>query len=496
MSIPPASLPSGGATGAGAAPSPGRGVFCNRTLNMRQLKAIGYDMDYTLVHYDVDVWERRAYEYTQARLARMGWPVDGLQFDPGMVIRGLVVDTERGNIVKANRFGFVKKAMHGTRVLDFPEQRSAYARTIVDLSEPRWVFLNTLFSLSEGCMYAQLVDKLDQGKIPGPLGYAELYKQVRASTDKTHMEGALKAEIMADPSRFVVLDAETPLALLDQKSAGKKLMLVTNSEWAYTKAMMTFAFDPFLGGKTWRELFDVVIVGARKPEFFSGHAPFFEVATEDGLHRPDVGKIVPGKAYLGGSAAELERHLGISGDDVLYVGDHMFGDVHVTNRVLRWRTGLVIRELENEVEALARFAHNEQLLADRMRQKELMEDEMSQMKLRLQRKRAGYGPAVTERESEIEQAITQMRNRLVALDAEIAPMAKGAAELHNALWGPLTRAGNDKSHLARQIERYADIYTSRVSNFLHVTPFVYLRSPRGSLPHDPLQPGGPPLVML
>ena len=42
----------------------------------------------------------------------------------------------------------------------------------------------------------------------------------------------------------------------------------------------------------------------------------------------------------------------------------------------------------------------------------------------------------------------------------------------------------DKSHLARQIERYADVYTSRVSNLLALTPFVYLRSPRGSLPHD------------
>jgi HAD superfamily 5'-nucleotidase-like hydrolase len=461
---------------------------------MRQLKAIGYDMDYTLIHYDVEVWERRAYEYTQARLAKMGWPVEHLRFDPEMVIRGLIVDTERGNVVKANRFGFVKKAMHGTRVLDFQEQRTSYARTIVDLSGSRWVFLNTLFSLSEGCMYAQLVDMLDEGKLPGPMGYAELYKQVRLSTDKTHMEGALKAEIMADPARFVVLDAEIPLALLDQKSAGKKLMLVTNSEWSYTRAMMTFAFDPFLGGSTWRELFDVVIVSARKPEFFSGHAPFFEVATEEGLLRPDVGKIVPGKAYLGGSAAELERHLGISGDDVLYVGDHMFGDVHVTNRVLRWRTGLVLRELENEVDALARFARTEQLLADRMRQKETMEDEMSQLKLLLQRKRAGYGPPVERRADEIEQQVAAMRSKLVALDAEIAPMAKGAAELHHPVWGPLTRAGNDKSHLARQIERYADIYTSRVSNFLHATPFVYLRSPRGSLPHDPLQPGGPPLV--
>ncbi len=47
------------------------------------------------------------------------------------------------------------------------------------------------------------------------------------------------------------------------------------------------------------------------------------------------------------------------------------------------------------------------------------------------------------------------------------------------------RTGIDKSHLARQIERYADIYTARVSNFLHVTPFAFLRSSRGSLPHDP-----------
>jgi hypothetical protein len=59
----------------------------------------------------------------------------------------------------------------------------------------------------------------------------------------------------------------------------------------------------------------------------------------------------------------------------------------------------------------------------------------------------------------------------------------------NASWGPLLRAGNDKSHLARQIERHADVYTSRVSNLVHATPFAYLRSPRGSLPHDPGAPG-------
>jgi hypothetical protein len=46
------------------------------------------------------------------------------------------------------------------------------------------------------------------------------------------------------------------------------------------------------------------------------------------------------------------------------------------------------------------------------------------------------------------------------------------------------RTGKDKSLFARQVERYADVYTGRVSNFLHHTPFTYLRSHRGSLPHD------------
>ena len=69
----------------------------------------------------------------------------------------------------------------------------------------------------------------------------------------------------------------------------------------------------------------------------------------------------------------------------------------------------------------------------------------------------------------------------------LAPLARAAGELRNEAWGPLMRSGNDKSLFARQVERYADVYTSRVSNLLALTPFVYLRSPRGSLPHDPVR---------
>ena len=189
-------------------------------------------------------------------------------------ILGLCLDLELGNIVKASRFGYVTNAFHGTERLPFDRQRELYSRVPVDLHEPRWVFLNTLFSLSEATLYAQCVDLLDAGKLEPGIGTWELYRIVRSAVDATHMEGALKAEIAKDPKPFVELDPDLPLALLDLKTSGKKLMLITNSEWSFTRAMMAYAIEPYLPkGMRWRELFEVVIVSARKPDFFKGRSP-------------------------------------------------------------------------------------------------------------------------------------------------------------------------------------------------------------------------------
>jgi HAD superfamily 5'-nucleotidase-like hydrolase len=475
-----------------ARPPRSRGVFCNRTLNLRAIRAIGYDMDYTLLHYRVDEWERQAYEHLRRKFLDQGWPVADLAFDPTLIVRGLVIDTELGNVVKANRFGYVKRAYHGTRQLDFEEQRRAYARTIVELSDRRFVFLNTLFALSEGCMYAQLVDRLDRRELPEVLGYGDLYERVRRLIDEAHMEGVLKGEILADPDRFVELDSETPLALLDQQRAGKRLMLITNSEWPYTRALMSYAFDRFLPGRlTWRDLFEVIIVQARKPEFFSSRSPVFEIVNEEGLLRPALG-LTAGGAYVGGNAALVEHHLGVTGDQILFVGDHLFADVHVSKNVLRWRTALVLRELEADLAAEEAFETRRRYLQQLMGEKEALEFALCQARLGIQRHRGGYGPAPDQSVAELEAELARLRARLAALDEDLAPLAARAAELSNPRWGPLLRAGNDKSYLARQLERYADIYLSRVSNFLHQTPFIYLRSPRGTLPHDDVEPGGEP----
>ena len=80
--------------------TPPRGVFCTRSLDLKDIKCIGYDMDYTLIDYKMEVWEERAYHYSLKELQRKGFPVRGLVFNPELVFRGLIIDKDNGNVLK------------------------------------------------------------------------------------------------------------------------------------------------------------------------------------------------------------------------------------------------------------------------------------------------------------------------------------------------------------------------------------------------------------
>ena len=457
---------------------PERGVFANRTLNLRSVRAIGYDMDYTLLHYKVDEWEGAAFRHAKGRLADRGWPVEHLSYTGSAFTLGLVFDKARGNLLKATRFGYVVRAQHGTSMLRHERQREEYAETVVDLGEDRFEFMNTMFELSRASLWSQLVDILDQGELPGVHGYHELYDAVDDALNESHIAGALKAEIIADPDRFLDPDPEIIQTLQDQRAAGKQVLLITNSDWAYTRDIMAHAIDPHCPkGQSWRDLFDIVIVAANKPRFFSGSDQLYRVIDEEeSLMLPHRGALDPGHVYFGGNARLVEQALGLHSGHVLYVGDHLFGDVHVTKDILRWRTALIARELEAEIRDAGEFGDRQQVLEALMAEKIAIDRQ--QARLRMARERAN------KKDSDLSAELDQITSHAIKLDEQIAPLAKAAVALGNPIWGSLMRAGNDKSLFARQVEKYADVYTSRVSNLRFETPFAYLRAARGSLPHD------------
>ena len=90
------------------------------------------------------------------------------------------------------------------------------------------------------------------------MSYGLLYKEVSKALFRTHVEGMLKSDIIKNPEEYVEIDPELPATLLDQKAAGRILLLITNSDFEYTDKMMSFAYDRFLPeGMTYRDIFEM-----------------------------------------------------------------------------------------------------------------------------------------------------------------------------------------------------------------------------------------------
>uniref|UniRef100_A0A0D9VZK8 5'-nucleotidase n=1 Tax=Leersia perrieri TaxID=77586 RepID=A0A0D9VZK8_9ORYZ len=246
--------------------SVGKEIFCNRSLNMRNITAVGFDMDYTLAQYKPETFEALAYHGT---------------------IEKLVKD------------------------LGYPEE---------------------MFGVTVPCYC-----------------------------------------INRDISRYINEDlAIVPMLEMIRKS-GRSTFLVTNSLWDYTDVVMNYLCGPYTSDVSsghnhkWLGYFDVVITGSSKPGFFhdGNRAGLFEVEPDSGkllnadLHigSPKSGQLPSRpihKIYQGGNVGHLHRLLSVaSSSQILYVGDHIYGDILRSKKVLGWRTMLVIPELEQEVKLLS-----------------------------------------------------------------------------------------------------------------------------------------------
>jgi len=104
-------------------------IFCNRSLNMNAITAVGFDMDYTLAMYKPETFETLAYEATKKKLVRQfGFPetILDMQYDHTYMVRGLVVDKKRGNVLKMDRHKYVKVARHGFTTLNTLDRIGTY----------------------------------------------------------------------------------------------------------------------------------------------------------------------------------------------------------------------------------------------------------------------------------------------------------------------------------------------------------------------------------
>jgi HAD superfamily 5'-nucleotidase-like hydrolase len=469
-------------------------VFVNRNLRMTQIRAIGFDLDHTLAHYDPTSVEELAFDLTKQKLVEnKGYPTEilDLKYDPSFVIRGLVVDRKRGNLLKMDYFNFVTRATHGLVPLRSEERRRAYRSSKIRLGHENYVSVDTLFHLPEVYLYLCLIDLLELRRPGTAVDHEALYRDVREMIDEAHRDGSLKNVITSDLSRYIRLDPELRTVLEEFRRTGKKLFLVTNSEWGYADTLLTHLLGRGKGAPShWSELFHAVIVEARKPNFFTetqAAEPIPELADRTGRK----GLV---SAVRRGDAAHLEKVLGASAEHVLYFGDHTYGDILQSKRARGWRTAMLVPELDREIMVTAEHAKDFERLSRQSSERHQGEIEKAVLGRELRRltmvlsETDGTDPGrrheIGSRIAEIPEQVAALEKRNAELQGEIDSIRVKIDRAYNSRWGSLFREGNESSRFGHQLKDFACLYMSRVSNFLHYPSDYYYQSPVGYMPHD------------
>jgi 5'-nucleotidase len=459
-------------------------VFVNRDLDLAKIDWLGFDMDYTLAIYHQQSLDELSVQLTVDRMIDRGYPryLRQLRYDTRFPIRGLLVDKRFGNVLKMDRFKGVYKGYHGLQPLDAQQLHELYFETKVRPHTPRYHWIDTLFSLSEVTSYAAIVDALERHG--GRIDYGTLFDDVRKSIDEAHRDGDFYASVTRDLGRYVQRDPDLEATLHKFRSAGKKLFLLTNSPWSYTDTLMTYLLDSRRKEySTWRQYFDAVVVAAQKPVWFREGRALME--RDRDVLKDAGGKIERGRIYEGGNLTDFERLLGIRGARVLYVGDHIYGDILRSKKESTWRTAMIIQELGAELTAhtscSARFSRLREMDASRAR----LEDDLRFYQARFRSyPKSSLDAALSLERARIKRAIATIREELRAIEREHRSVAKAVDAAFHPYWGSLLKEAGEQSSFGVQVTTYADVYMRSVSSLRHYSPLQHFRSPRDLMPHE------------
>lgn len=472
-----------------------RRVFVNRNLKMKNVKTIGFDMDHTLALYQKVPIETLAFDETKKKMVdELGYPerLLELQYDPDFVIRGLVVDKVRGNLIKMDRHKYAARAYHGKRKLSRDERKETYANKKLTVYDKDFISIDTLFTLPEGDIFAQIIDLIEIERVEIKKTYSEIFQDVRLCIDKAHRDNSMKAKILASPGRYFIRDPKLPLALDKFVRGGKKLFIVTNSAWDYTEKVMHYLLSNELEDYPhWRDYFDFVVVDAGKPDFFKEGKPLEKV--EDAID-PDT-RQTDHRVFRFGNAASIEQLTGLRCDEILYVGDHTHGDILRSKKSSFWRTMMVVEEMEKELESADRVRQItmelEKIYEDTAEMRLQANVQLEQIGAIRETKAQDYNSLDEDDFNRMDQECEKLWRKVARIEAKITRSLARAKKLEveserafNPYWGPLFKVGRETSRFGDQVEDFACVYTVKVSNFLYYPTNKYFQTNRKVMPHE------------
>ncbi|XP_045482802.1 5'-nucleotidase domain-containing protein 1-like [Harmonia axyridis] len=308
------------------------------------------------------------YKVLSKYLIKRGYPKKHLEveIDFDFLQKGLILDAEKGNILKIACDGKIIRATHGTKVLSEDEIEKYYKNSHWELSDlfvkdPLEVWngphsdkirsLLDYFDIIVSLLFARCVDSVDEEKNGIQEKYSvydDIYEGLLSMFEIEHFQsnkGGYYLEMKSTPQKYYY---KCPNKVLDWlktlRKQGKLLFLITGSYIDFASCTASYTL-----GSDWKDYFDIIITYAKKPGFFTIEREFIGL---DGIKQ--TGPIDPKNLELGGIYANgnwkdlyafLLKHSSSPDPKCLYIGDSVIQDVYAPDTYSHCETVAVCEEL-------------------------------------------------------------------------------------------------------------------------------------------------------
>ena len=343
-----------------------RAIFAVNQINLHDIHVYGFDYDYTLAQYADKMQDFIYKQATHLLVKNYHFPKDllDLRYSHNFCIRGLHYDIPRSLLMKVDicnviQFGTVHRGLQkltDEEVLQLMGSRHI-PKQVMEQSYVGGESLRQLmdiFSMPEMMLLANVVEYFDQKGIR--FDPRILFENVQHAVRDVHISGLLYNEVTNNLDTYLAKNSLCDI-INHLTAANKKLFLITNSNFHFVNTGMCH-----LLGSDWQDAFDVVIVQAKKPNFFKTLARPFKtvvqnvqyggISSETIISWDRITEFKKKEVYYEGCLDELMKLSKWDGTEVLYFGDQIYADLSDLSYSHGWRTGAIIPELEEEIDIM------------------------------------------------------------------------------------------------------------------------------------------------
>lgn len=342
------------------------------TFRFADYDCVGFDLDNTLLRYQVGNVIELEYDIMSKFLVEQrGYSGKYLLQPPDVdfLQKGLIIDFQRGNVLKLAPDGTIHQATHGTKKMAEAEIIAYYGdekkwevtseyceNMLVAWNGPLSEKIRTVLDYFDICstlLFGRIIDTLDEDaheRIGLYNVWPDILEALVHMYSREHFGqnvGGYFEALKQHPDKYLQKSSPKLVAWLRELKKTKTTFLVTGSHMDFANFSASYALGP-----DWRELFDVVVGYAKKPGFFTGAKPFMKL---DGANETDLlssSQLERNNIYSQGNWRDLTGLLQrISHNEnprYLYIGDNLIQDVYTPAKFTKGDTIAIVEEMTAE----------------------------------------------------------------------------------------------------------------------------------------------------